>query len=425
MIAKKVKSGGGGSKGGKISRLVGYITDEQKNKDRASDKNKIDYYGGRGFLCDDLNSWKEEMIALASDAPKCTNPTTHWVMSWNQDEHPNRERVEEAISIFLEELKMVDHQVIYAAHQDTDNYHVHIVINRVHPDTLKAPNNFRDVELAHKAVAKIQNLQGWQPEQRERYQIIEGQTQRVEHSPKATKQPAGQIAQQIESHQGIKSAERVGIETGADLIRAAHSWRDLHQSLAERGMRYEQYGTGAYLYVGAVKLKASSAGRDCSLPQVQKRLGSYQQPPSNLSIAVVEPEYLDNLPPERREYFEQKSKHYRQTGATTQIKERHIEELKQLQVDQKQRREELTKGDWSGNGKLLNALRSAVASEQEQERNELTELQGEELEKFKVEPFPDFERWQQERAEVERLERVRVEQERESKPEQSYGGMSL
>lgn len=423
MIVKKVKSSGGGSKSGKISRLIDYITDKQKDKSEQinQSKNKIDYYGGRGFLCDDLNSWKEETIALASDAPKCTNPITHWVMSWQKDEQPNREQVEEAIAILLEELKMVDHQVIYAAHQDTANYHVHIVINRVHPDTLKAPNNFRDVELAHQAVAMIQDLQGWQPEQRERYQVVEGQTQRVEHSPKTTTQPAGQIAQQIESHQGIKSAERIGIETGADLIRAAHSWRDLHQSLAERGMRYEQYGTGAYLYVGEVKLKASSAGRDCSLPQVQKRLGAYQQPPNNLNIAVLEPEYLDNLPPERQEYFEQRAKHHHQRGTGIEIKDRHLAELSKLQANQKQRRTELMVGDWRGNGSLLNALRSAVASEQAQERDELIEQHKEELEELKVAPFPDFDQWQREREIVERMERISAEQEREQREERDDG----
>ena len=138
MIAKKVKSSGGGSKGGKISRLADYITDEQKDKDKHidKDKNKIDYYGGRGFLCDDLNSRKAEMTALASDAPKCTNPITHWVMSWQEHERPTRDQLEESIDILLEELGMTDHQAIYAAHQDTENYHVHVMINRVHPDTL-------------------------------------------------------------------------------------------------------------------------------------------------------------------------------------------------------------------------------------------------------------------------------------------------
>ena len=423
MIAKKVKSSGGGSKGGKISRLADYITDEQKDKDKHidKDKNKIDYYGGRGFLCDDLNSRKAEMTALASDAPKCTNPITHWVMSWQEHERPTRDQLEESIDILLEELGMTDHQAIYAAHQDTENYHVHVMINRVHPDTLRASNNFRDVELAHKAVARIQHLQGWQPEQRARYEVIEGQTKRLQHPPQATKQPAGQIAQQIESHQGVKSAERVGIETGADLIRAAHSWRDLHQSLADRGMRYERYGTGAYLYVGDVKLKASSAGRDCSLPQLKKRLGEYQQPLSNLNIAKVESEYINNLPPERREYFEQRTKYNNQGGSTIEIKDRQIEEMRKLQADQKQRREEIIKGDWRGKGALLNAVRSAVGSEQATEREELTSQHKNELEILKVEPFPDFDQWQQQRLEVEQMERVRVEQKRESEQERSHG----
>jgi Relaxase/Mobilisation nuclease domain len=423
VIAKKVKSSGGGSKGGKISRLADYITDEQKDKDKQinKDKNKIDYYGGRGFLCDDLNSWKAEMTALASDASKCTNPITHWVMSWQEHERPTRDQLEESIDILLEELGMTDNQVIYAAHQDTDNYHVHVMINRVHPDTLKAPNNFRDVELAHKAVARIAHLQGWQPEQRARYEVIDGQTKRLQHPPQATKQPAGQIAQQIESHQGIKSAERVGIETGAALIRAAHSWRDLHQSLADQGMRYEQYGTGAYLYVGDVKLKASSAGRDCSLPQLKKRLGEYQQPPSNLNIQTVEPEYLDNLSPERREYFEQRTKYNNQGGSTTEIKDRQIEEMRKLQAEQKQRREEIIKGDWRGKGALLNAVRFAVGSEQAKEREELTSQHKEELEKLKIEPFPEFDQWQQQRLEVEQMERVSIEQECESKQERSHG----
>jgi Relaxase/Mobilisation nuclease domain len=419
VIAKKVKSSGGGSKGGKISRLVDYIT--KKEKDKQLDNNKIDYYGSRGFICDDLTSQKAEMTALASDAPKCTNPITHWVMSWQEDERPTRDQVDQAIDILLEELDMTDRQVIYATHQDTDNYHVHVAINRVHPDTLKAPNNFRDVELAHKAVARIAHIQGWQSEQRARYEVIDGQTQRIQHPPQATKQPVGQIAQQIESHQGIKSAERVGIETGAALIRAAHSWRDLHQSLADRGMRYEQYGTGAYLYVGAVKLKASSAGRDCSLPQLKKRLGEYQQPPSNLNVQKAEPEYLDNLSPERREYFEQRTKYNNQGISTTEIKDRQIEEMRKLQAEQKQRREEIIKGDWRGKGALLNAVRSAVGSEQAKEREELTSQHKEELEKLKIEPFPEFDQWQQQRLEVERMERVRVEQERESRQERSHG----
>jgi hypothetical protein len=106
---------------------------------------------------------------------------------------------------------------------------------------------------------------------------------------------------------------------------------------------------------------------------------------------------------------------------TIEIKDRQIEEFRKLQEDQKQRREQIVKGDWTGQGKLLNALRSAIASEQEKERDEINKRHGEELEKVKVAPFPDFDQWQQQRAEVDRVEIVRVEQERESKQERGQG----
>jgi Relaxase/Mobilisation nuclease domain len=443
MIIKRVKSTGGKSKSARVKGLTDYITDA---KGKSKDKDKIAYTGGRGFIGDSFICHQAEMTALAEDATKSTNPITHWMMSWKQGEKPSREQVEQAIDILMSELELKDHQVIYALHQDTDNIHLHLAVNRVHPDTLKVIKSGGgfDIDIAKRAIAKIEDVQGWQQEEHGRYQVVDGQTKRSQHPPKPTKEP-GQIAQQIERHQGIKSAERIAIETGADLIRAAHDWDDLHDSLADRGMRYEQYGTGAYLYVGETKLKASSAGRDCSLPQVQKRLGAYQQPPRGLNIQPLQPQLMDNLPPERREYFEQKLKHNGQKGATTGVKDRHIEEWRKLKSEQRTRREDLTSISWRGQGKSLNILRAAIAKEQEQERSELREQQREEMKEFQVEPFPSFEEWQraneereqaivQERLEQEKIatEQLRsIVEERvhqleiEDKPEQSYGGMSL
>jgi hypothetical protein len=64
-----------------------------------------------------------------------------------------------------------------------------------------------------------------------------------------------------------------------------------------------------------------------------------------------------------------------------------------LKEDQKKTREEITVGDWQGKGDLLNALRAVVAEEQKGEREELKERQREEMDRLKVEPFPEFEEW--------------------------------
>jgi Relaxase/Mobilisation nuclease domain len=443
MIVKRVKSTGGSSKAARVKGLTDYITDA---KGKSKEKDKIAYTGGRGFIGDSLICHQAEMIALAEDAPKSTNPITHWMVSWKQDEKPSREQVEQAIDILMSELELKDHQVIYALHQDTNNIHLHLAVNRVHPDTLKVIKSGGgfDIDIAKRAIAKIEDLQGWQREEHGRYEVIEGQTKRVQYPPKPTKDP-GQRAQLIEINQGIKSAERIAIETGADLIRAAHSWDDLHDSLADRGMRYEQYGTGAYLYVGETKVKASSAGRDCSLPQVQKRLGAYQQPPRGVNIQPSQPQLMDNLPPERRAYFEQKLKHNTKKRPMLEVKDRQIEEWRKLQEEQRTRREDLTSISWRGQGKSLNILRAAIAKEQEQERSELRAQQQEEMKGFEIEPFPSFEEWQQVEEEQkqtsvqEQLEQEKIATEQlrsiveervqileiEDRTEQSYGGMSL
>jgi hypothetical protein len=51
-------------------------------------------------------------------------------------------------------------------------------------------------------------------------------------------------------------------------------------------MRIEQKGSGAILWVGNVAVKASTAGRYCSLSVLEKRLGEF-----------VPPEHAQQLPP--------------------------------------------------------------------------------------------------------------------------------
>ena len=120
------------------------------------------YAGGRGFISDSHAAQREEMIALASEAVRSRNPVNHYIMSWREGEQPSPAQIEEAVSIFVEELGVQAHQAIYALHKDTDNLHLHIAINRVHPDTLKCVeiNRGFDIEAAHRAIARIEHESG-------------------------------------------------------------------------------------------------------------------------------------------------------------------------------------------------------------------------------------------------------------------------
>jgi len=57
-------------------------------------------------------------------------------------------------------------------------------------------------------------------------------------------------------HTGEKSTERIGQETAAPIIRAAETWEELHQKLAEQGIAFERKGSGAILHIGETIIKA-------------------------------------------------------------------------------------------------------------------------------------------------------------------------
>ena len=395
MIVKKVPSSKVKNKSASIRDLADYIREpHNQNPDE-----KVLYANGRAFLCDDHAAQREEMVALAAESVRSKNPVNHYVISWREGEQPSPEQVEEAVSIFTEELGLREHQAIYALHKDTDNIHLHIAINRVHPETLKAVkiNNGFDIEAAHKAIARIEHAQGWQREQNGRYQVLEnGELGREHYDPDKPRQP-DQRKRDMENRTGEKSAERVAIENGAAIIKQAQSWEQLHRELAAQGMRYEKTGSGATVFVGDVGVKASDVDRNASLSKMQKRLGQYQPAPQRQQVAQREPEPIKPDVPGWKDYINGRKAHYAEKNAAKlEQDKRQEQERKALQEQQKARRDELMRGNWKGKGEVLNAIRSVIAAEQAAEKAALKEKQQKEREQHRQQfrPYPDLEQWQ-------------------------------
>ena len=56
-------------------------------------------------------------------------------LSWHPSERPSREEMEKAADSYLRFMGFDEHQAVYAAHKDTEHPHLHIILNRVHPET--------------------------------------------------------------------------------------------------------------------------------------------------------------------------------------------------------------------------------------------------------------------------------------------------
>ena len=446
MIGKKItnpkKSAG---KRERIAALIEYVT----NPAIDNDTEKCIYSGSRGFFSGSPGGHALEMIALAEEAVRSRDPVNHYVLSWRDGESPSEQQVEEAVDIFLGELGLQGgHQVVYGLHADTDNVHLHLVINRVHPDTCKCVeiNKGFDIECVHRAVAKIEHVQGWQREQGGRYQVLEsgGLELAQPRDPDAPRKPSTR-ARDAERRTGEKSAERIAIEEAGPVIRRAQSWGELHRDLGAIGVRFERKGSGAVLWIGEVPVKASAADRNASLAKLQRRLGPYQP-----AREIKPNEYFHHTPkpdlapprtlaghglrrlsecrvaklgqgqgrarvlhvdarPDRRgpdglrrgsrrvseavsaaplpgwpEYIAARKGHFEdKASAKSEMDLRLAAERKALSDRQKAGRAELLAHDWKGLGQTLNFLRSKLAAEQAGEKVQLKDRARREREAFR------------------------------------------
>ena len=246
------------------------------------DGEKVEHQGAVNLLNIDHDGQVQEMIDLAEVARRSPQPVQHWIMSWREGEQPTRAQADEAVGMFLAEMGLGEHQAVYALHRDTHNCHVHVAINRVHPTTEKVVtvNNGFDLEIAHRAVARIEQRQGWEREARGLYAVdLDGGAERLKPRDQRERRPSGR-AQDLEERTGQRSAQRIAIEEAGPIIRQAQSWRELNAALAAQGMRYERKGSGALLWIGEQPVKASAVGRDCSMAALRNRLGEFEPAPS-------------------------------------------------------------------------------------------------------------------------------------------------
>ncbi|MBV8066770.1 MAG: relaxase/mobilization nuclease domain-containing protein, partial [Candidatus Eremiobacteraeota bacterium] len=75
-----------------------------------------------------------EMEAVAALSRRCKDPSYHLIVAYAKGEHPTREQVVSDAERLLKSIGMERNQYVLAAHQDTDNYHAHVIANRIGPD---------------------------------------------------------------------------------------------------------------------------------------------------------------------------------------------------------------------------------------------------------------------------------------------------
>ncbi|GHV33682.1 hypothetical protein FACS1894187_02630 [Synergistales bacterium] len=436
MIGKPAKSRT--DKRSSFRTLINYIVGE-RNEETGESERAI-HIGTRNLFCDIKENYKaiaSELSGLGSSNTRIKDPIFHFILSYRPTEIPTIEQTEEAVDIALRELGLQNCKTIFGVQNDTGIHHIHVCTCKVDPDTGKAidPGKGWPLETLMKASREIELKQGWEILEQDPYwEVKNGRVVKKPKQEKTKQTPALKTgARDFEAHTGEKSSQTTAIEQVADIIRKSKTWDELHSNLSYSGFKYQRKGSGAVILVNGIWIKASDAGRDCSIANLEKRIGQYKNiegentPGDNNSaekqtLAQVK---TANTEKTRKEPTKQVSSTkkglnawqryqiYKDTYQKKKLKRKEFFavqklETQELKLRQKLERSELFKHSWKGKGKALNARRMEMAAHQLQERILLRRKQAKEKEEMlpPFEKFLSYRRWLKEN-EPERVRDIR------------------
>ena len=146
---------------------------EREKKAAKAGAKRVLWTETRNLATNDVMRGSRMMEATARDAPalkklagvkatgrKLKKPMVHYSLSWAPDERPIRWTMRQAVDGSLKTLGLENHQALVVAHGDRAHPHVHVIVNRVDPETGKAANMGRDRIKLSKWAGRYEREQG-------------------------------------------------------------------------------------------------------------------------------------------------------------------------------------------------------------------------------------------------------------------------
>jgi len=212
----------------------------------------------------------EIMAVQALNTRTSKDKTYHLVISFRPEDETklSPEVFQEIEQMFAKALGFDEHQRVCGVHRNTNNMHMHIAYNKIHPEKLTIREPYRDFYKLAEACKAIE----------EKYGLL------VDNKLKKDQQ-IDQHAASMEAHSGEQSFQSYVLEKKEPLLQSlenATTWREAHVSLARYGLGIKARGNGLVVYNLDGKkneaMKASALDRCLSKKNLLDRFGEYEEP---------------------------------------------------------------------------------------------------------------------------------------------------
>ena len=167
---------------------------------------------------------------------------------------------------FARALGFSEHQRHCGIHKNTNNIHMHVAYNMIHPERHTRHEPFGDYAIRDRLCREIERKYG--------LTVDNGREQRRENA-------LTQKAAAIEAHTGQESFEAYAKRHKGKILEAldrARDWQDLHEALKAHGLGIKPHGNGLVVtdLHGKHTAKASTVDRSLSAKRLQESFGEFR-----------------------------------------------------------------------------------------------------------------------------------------------------
>jgi hypothetical protein len=241
-----------------------------------------------------------EMKGVESLNPRCNDAVFHYELAWPPGERPSRAEWVDSALYTLNQLGFKEHQYVLVAHDDKKHFHIHAMVNKVHPESYRAHTPTYSWLTLDGAVRHLEAKYGWSHTPGPmRWDEASQQAVRMSRSERialrsAQQQPTGAAAQYEHYHDEESLQTYVRREVAPHvrtlLTRQSASWEALHTLLAKFHLRMEKGESGGYTVLAIdhnLRVKASDvfrhnfAGKE-NRNASEQVLGPWKEPSTSL-----------------------------------------------------------------------------------------------------------------------------------------------
>ncbi|MCU0633471.1 MAG: relaxase/mobilization nuclease domain-containing protein [Gemmatimonadaceae bacterium] len=214
------------------------------------------------------------MRATAAQNVRVEKPVYHLALAFDPRDPVDRATMERVADRVLGRLGLDGHQVLIAAHQDRAHPHLHILVNRVHPETGRVWDRWQDMPAIQAVLRDEEHALGLRavPGHLHVREVDVGAERGTQSA--VTRAPIASAVVVREAAGDTPPGVLARARAALPAVRTATTWEAVELVLGEAGLRLERRGSGLVVTDGEGYAKASSVAPDLTLRRLEARLGA-------------------------------------------------------------------------------------------------------------------------------------------------------